>query len=92
MSEKQVDVNSADWEEAIVEKCKTNFPDVWDLALNTEDEELFDKMWQQATRLVVDDVITSLISKGIMEPAGMLPDGDMTFRLTQAGWDVNTDG
>lgn len=87
MSDKQVSVNSAEWEEAIVEKCQTVFPAVWELALNTEDEELFDKMWKEATKLVVDDVITSLIQKGIMEPAGMMEDGDMTFRLTDSAWD-----
>lgn len=85
---KNVDINSADWEDAIVEKCHERFPDVWELATTTEDEELFEKMWREATRLVVDDVLTSLIQKGIMEPAGMLADGDMTFKLTTEGEQV----
>ncbi len=80
-----VDVNSADWEDAICEKAQTQFKDAWDLALETEDEELFEKVWNEATRLVVDDVITSLIDKGFVEPAGMDNTGDMLFGLTPAG-------
>lgn len=85
MSEKKVDINSADWEDAIVEKATTVYADAWALALETEDEELFERVWQESTRLVIDDVITSLIEKGYVEVAGMLPDGDMTFMLTDLG-------
>lgn len=82
-------IDSAAWEDAIVEKCQTDprLKPAWDLALETEDEELFTKVWQEATRFVVDDVLAGLIDQGLVEVAGM-QDGDMTFSLTKAGHEV----
>lgn len=82
---KGINVDSSEWEEAVVQKAQEVYKDAWDLALETEDEELFERVWNESLKLVVDDVITSLIEKGMVEVAGMLPDGDMTFMLTDQG-------
>lgn len=82
---KGVNVDSSEWEEAVVSKAQEVYRDAWDLALETEDEALFERVWNESLKLVVDDVISSLIEKGMVEVAGMLPDGDMTFMLTDQG-------
>lgn len=85
MSDKRINVESSEWEEAIVDKAKDVFANAWDLALETEDEDLFEKVWNESARLVVDDVIASLITKGLVEVEGMTDGGDMTFGLTPSG-------
>lgn len=85
MNDKSINLDSSEWEEAVLEKAQTVYKDAWDLALETEDEELFERVWSESLKLVVDDVIASLIEKGMVEVAGMLPDGDMTFMLTDQG-------
>src|SRR5689334_19467300 len=80
----KMSLDPAAWEDDIAEKARTVFKDAWELALNTEDDELFEKVWQAAARLVVDDVISGLVEKGLMEATGML-DGDMTYGLTPVG-------
>lgn len=81
-------MNSSDMEEAIVEKARTVHADAWQLALDTEDEDLFENVWKDSTRLVLDDIITGLIEKGLMEVAGMTEDGDMSFMLSPLGREV----
>lgn len=76
---------SPDMEEAIVEKARTVYKDAWDLALETEDEELFERVWNEATSLVIDDILTSLVEKGLMEVAGMTEDGQMSYCLSNEG-------
>lgn len=86
MSDKVSDfVNSSDMEQAVVEKAQEVFLDAWDLAVETQDEELFTRVWDESLRLVIDDILASLIEKGLVEAAGMTPDGDMSFCLSPAG-------
>lgn len=82
---------SEDMENAIIEKAREIHPDAFALAIETGDEEVFFKIWQEATRLAIDDILTSLMQKGIVEAAGMTADGDMTFGLTPLGKDVRTE-
>lgn len=81
----QLNPNSAAWEDAIVEIAQTRFKDAWDLSLATEDDELFQKVWAESLRIAVDDVIASLIDKGVVEVSAMTESGDMLFGLTPAG-------
>lgn len=87
MNDKKVNIDSSEWEESVVAKAQEVYLDAWNLAIETEDEELFEKVWNESLRLVVDDVIASLIEKGMVEVAGMMEDGDMTYMLTPLGRD-----
>jgi hypothetical protein len=90
MSDKEVRdfMASSDMEEAIVAKAQEVFLDAWQLAIDTQDEELFNNVWKQATTLVLDDILTSLVQKGLVEPAGMNETGEMTYQLTPTGLKV----
>lgn len=78
-------IMSPDMEQAIVSKAQEIFADAWQLAIDTQDEELFNEVWKNATTLVIDDILTGLIEKGLMEVAGMNDNGEMTYQLTATG-------
>lgn len=73
------------WEEAIVEMAQTRLKEAWHLSLMTEDEDLFEKVWNEAARMVVSETVNGLVEKGLLDIAGVTEDGDLTFQVTQAG-------
>lgn len=74
-------INAGNWEDATVEIARTVFRPSWELSIATDDEELFDKVWKEAERLVVSDLVVALIESGQFEVAGMSEQGDMMYSL-----------
>lgn len=72
----------------VVEKAWELYPDAMELALDTEDEELFNEVMFKCYKLVTDEVLCGLIMKGFLEVSGIDADGDMTYDLTDKAEDV----
>lgn len=78
MTQKSI-INKGILEELVAEKAQDKFPGAWTLAVESEDEELFDEVWHKATVLVIDDLVATLIEDGFVEVSGMTEQGEMMF-------------
>jgi len=77
--------DSEAWLEGVFDTACELFPDAVELAVNTQDEELFLKVLDKANTILVERTVSSLIDKGLVEMAGMNEEGDFTFQLTEEG-------
>lgn len=61
------------------------FPDAFELAIKTNDEDLFHKVMAAANRIAVDHALAGLIIKGLVEVEGLDENGEPFFQLTDTG-------
>lgn len=49
------------------------------------DTEFNEDVWEEARVFLLDEILQSCILKGALEVAGMTPEGEMTFQVTEKG-------
>lgn len=77
--------NYTDHELALIEIAMEKWPDAFELALNTGDSDLFFKLITKANKIYIEQVLSTLIDKGLVEMTGIDETGDFTFSLTEEG-------
>ena len=76
---------SPEAEEELIAFAQEQFPDAFELAVNTGDEDLFYKVISKAHAILIEKSLTSLVLKGLIEVSGIEEDGEFRYGLTENG-------
>lgn len=76
---------SPEWEDELLSTAMEYFPDAMDLAIQTNDEDLFHSTLKAANEILVSKTLSGLIDKGLVEMAGVDDEGEFYFQLTEKG-------
>lgn len=74
-----------DWEDEVLKTAAMYFEESLELAMTTNDEELFQKIVRAANEIVVNETVSGLIEKGFVEISGLDETGEFYFQLTDEG-------